>query len=457
MCQMIRGKNLVWLQMALLLMSTVILPFCLAGCHAEKNEKSESQTEGGEVTAISRELKLAVVCEPVGEKDKSWVECLVYEFNKAYPDVQVTLMPFGKSSDNRDIAMAKLSTAIAGDDPPDLILLRNVTDRIDALASQGYVEDLTPYAEKSDSVHLEDYYSKVLECGRREGILVCIPKAFRIETLVTSKNYFGDAKTWTYSELLDFCNAHPNSRFFHKTIPEYVFGPILRESIEYFIDEDQGKCHFDSEEFRTFLEYAGSYSAWAGRTFDPIDPEDYASALRDGKVLAVNYDISQLRHLKDVRKDFGDAANFVGFPNKEGRPLYRAVLETSFSPFAIASTSGNKEGAFRFIEWYLNLDDNPVLQFDTLPLCANRRKMEEKIKIALAGQEGYENGEPVMTEDDVKTLRILLEGLEPTSDDIAPLSQIVYSEARTYFSGEKTLDEVIDVIQKRATLYLQEK
>ena len=459
-------SKLMRLRMALLLMAMAFALVCLAGCNARKSGESktesgekESKTESGEVTASGRGLKVAVVNVGVEIKGgKSGIEILAEEYSKTHPDTPMTLVTFGEGNTiSMDVAMAKLSAEIVGDDPPDLIFLQNITDRLDALASQGYLEDLTPYAEKSESVHLEDYYPKVLECGRKGGILACIPKSFTIETLVTSKNYFGDAKTWTYSELLDFCNAYPNSRFLHRIMPEMVFGQVLRDSIEYFVDEDQRKCHFDSEEFRAFLEYAGSYSAWAGRTFDPIDPEDYASALRDGKVLAVNYDVSQLRHLKDVRKDFGDAANFVGFPNKEGRPLYRAVLETSFSPFAIASTSGNKEGAFRFIEWYLNLDDNPVLQFDTLPLCANRRKMEEKIKIALAGQEGYENGEPVMTEDDVKTLRILLEGLEPTSDDIAPLSQIVYSEARTYFSGEKTLDEVIDVIQKRATLYLQEK
>ena len=62
-----------------------------------------------------------------------------------------------------------------------------------------------------------------------------------------------------------------------------------------------------------------------------------------------------------------------------------------------------------------------------------------------------------MTEEDLKTLRILLEGLEPLPDDNLPLYRIAYAEARTYFSGEKSLDEVIDVIQNRATLYMNEK
>ncbi|MBR3470377.1 MAG: extracellular solute-binding protein [Lachnospiraceae bacterium] len=454
MFQSIQGKNILRLQVVFLLMATMFMPICLASCHVGKSSEKESKAESGEGTSFSRELKLAVVCESVGGKDKSWVEYLVYEYNKTHPDVVITLMPYGEAFSKTDIPMAQLTAQINGEDPPDLILLRNITDNLDALAIKGYMEDLTPYAEKSETVHLEDYYPKVLECGRKEGVLVCIPKYFEIDTVITSKNYFGDA-TWNYPQLLDFCNAHPNSRFYHNTSPEMLLATLLRESIDYFVDEDQGKCHFDSEEFKSFLEYVGSYSAWGSRTFDPIDSEDYVSSLSDGKVLAWYFYVRNLSNLKDVRMDFGDTANFVGFPNKGGRPVHRIWMD--HSTFAITSTSDNKEGAFQFLEWYLALDEDPVLTIDPLRLCANRKEMEEKIEIAIAGRENINGGAPDMTEEDLKTLRILLEGLEPLPDDNLPLYRIAYAEARTYFSGEKSLAEVIDVIQRRATLYLQEK
>ena len=453
MFQSIQKKTILRLQVALLFMATVIMLFCLAGCRDGKSSEKESKAESGEWTASSRELKLAVVCESVDGKDKSWIEYLVYEFNKTYPDVSITLMPFGEAFSKTDIPMAKLTAQINGDNPPDLILLRNITDNLDALAVQGYVEDLTPYVEKSEVVHLEDYYPKVLECGRKEGVLVCIPKNFEIDTVITSKNYFNDT-TWTYPQLLDFCNEHPNSRFYANTRPEMLLAMLLRESIDYFACEDQGKCHFDSEEFRSFLEYAGSYSAWGSRTFDPIDPEDYASGLRDGRVLAQHFYVKNLADMKDIRINFGDAANFVGFPNKGGRPIHRIWMD--HSTFAITSTSNNKEGAFQFLEWYLTLDEDLVLTVDPLRLCANRKEMEEKIEIAMAGG-NINDGEPDMTEEDLKTLRILLEGLEPMPDDNDPLYKIVFAETKSYFAGDKTLDEVIDVIQSRAMLYLQEK
>ena len=157
MYQLFQTKTVIRLRVVLLFMATMILPFFLAGCNAGKSGEKESKAESGEGTASSRELKLAVVCESVGGKDKSWVEYLVHEYNKTHPDVSVTLMPFGEAFTKTDIPMAQLTVQINGDDPPDLILLRNITDNLDALAIQGYVEDLTPYAEKSEVVHLEDY------------------------------------------------------------------------------------------------------------------------------------------------------------------------------------------------------------------------------------------------------------------------------------------------------------
>ena len=106
---------------------------------------------------------------------------------------------------------------------------------------------------------------------------------------------------------------------------------------------------------------------------------------------------------------------------------------------------------------YLTLDEDPVLTVDPLRLCANRKEMEEKIELAMAGRENINGGEPTVTEEDLKTLRILLEDLEPMPDDNDPLYKIVFAETKPYFSGDKTVDDIIDVIQNRATLYMTEK
>ena len=446
---------------------TVIMLFCFAGCQAKKitgvgetRDPTSTRTGNNEITetgnngspASDGTLKLAVVCVEVGGPQKSWIEVLADEYNKNHPDAPVTIVPFGDTKLMEvDKAMAQLSVAIAGDDPPDLILLQNITSRLDALVSQCYVEDLTPFAEKSEAVHLEDYYQKVLDCGRTEGILAVIPKTFAISTLVTSKNVFGGSNGWTYSQMLDFCKTHEANPILPETTPEILLFEILRESIDSFVDEEQNKCHFDSEEFKAFLEYVGSYCAWSSRQYEYADPDE-SSTFREGKILAKYEAIFRLGDLKNIRRDFGDTANFVGFPSKYGTPVYRITMSGDDS-FAITSTSDKKEEAWKFIEWYLYRED----ESDKLELCTNRKRMEEKVGIALAGRENVNDGEPEITEEDREMLKILLKYLDPLPDDNIPLYRIVYAEARTYFSGDKTLDEVIDVIQNRATLYMQEK
>ena len=478
MDRLLQKKTAMRLRKALLLMAMVIVLFCLAGCQAKKEEKvGNCQEKNGESMGKTEDhagsekgnnginetgnngssdshgmLKLAVVCVEVGGPQKSWIEVLADEYNKNHLDAPVTIVPFGDAKLMEvDKAMAQLSVAIAGDDPPDLILLQNVTSRLDPLVSQGYVEDLTPFAEKSEKVHLEDYYQQVLDCGRKEGVLAVIPKTFAISTLVTSQNVFDGSTGWTYSQMLDCCKAHETNPLLPGSSPEMLLFEILRESIDAFVDEEQNKCHFDSEEFKAFLEYVGTYCAWSSRQYEYADQGE-SSTFREGKILAKYEAIFWLTELKNIRRDFGDIANFVGFPSKYGTPVHRITMSGDNS-FAMTSTSNKKEEAWKFIEWYLYKED----EYDNLELCADRKRMEEKIGIALAGRENVNDGEPAMTEEDRETLEILLEHLEPLSDDDIPLYRIAYAEARTYFSGDKTLDEVIDVIQNRATLYLQEK
>ena len=354
---------------------TVIMLFCLAGCQAKNitgvgktkdpagtktgnnGDPASTETVNGGSASSDGTLKLAVVCIEVGGAQKSWIEVLVDEYNESHPDVPITIVPYGDAKLMEvDKNMAQLSVAVAGDDPPDLILLQNITSRLDPLVSQGYVEDLTPFAERSEIVHLEDYYQKVLDCGRKEGVLAVIPKTFAISTLVTSKNIFDGNSGWTYSQMLYCCKAHETSPLLPGSSPEMLLFEILRESVDAFVDEDQNKCHFDSEEFKSFLEYVGTYCAWSSRQYEYIDSEEEGSALREGKILAKYEAIFWLSELKNIRRDFGHTANFVGFPSKYGRPVYRITMSGDDS-FAMTSTSNKKEAAWKFIEWYLCKED----------------------------------------------------------------------------------------------------
>lgn len=62
----------------------------------------------------------------------------------------------------------------------------------------------------------------------------------------------------------------------------------------------------------------------------------------------------------------------------------------------------------------------------------------------------------VPIQEDVDAVRRLLEAAEPENLSWGNIFNIINEEAAPYFYGQKTLDEVVDIIQRRAQLCVSE-
>ena len=62
----------------------------------------------------------------------------------------------------------------------------------------------------------------------------------------------------------------------------------------------------------------------------------------------------------------------------------------------------------------------------------------------------------VPLEDEIAPIRELLAGARMDKNDSADIMTIVLEEAELYFAGEKTAEEVAELIQNRVTIYLDE-
>ena len=63
-----------------------------------------------------------------------------------------------------------------------------------------------------------------------------------------------------------------------------------------------------------------------------------------------------------------------------------------------------------------------------------------------------------VTENDIEMLRKLIGKIDSIASDRqnTSLMNIITEEAEAYFKGQKTLNEVTDIIQSRATIYVNE-
>lgn len=105
---------------------------------------------------------------------------LIAAYEAAHPGAKVELIPVGKQRDH----MAKLATAFAGGDPPELFLLN--FRRFGQFADKGVLAPLGPALGPSGQWRAEDFYEPAVEAFRYQGEQLCLPQ--NVSSLVVYYN-----------------------------------------------------------------------------------------------------------------------------------------------------------------------------------------------------------------------------------------------------------------------------
>ena len=167
----------------------------------------------------------------------------------------------------------------------------------------------------------------------------------------------------------------------------------------------------------------------------------------------------------------GENVTYIGFP-VEGES--GTVIRPAEQALAISIGSKHKEAAWEFICQFLDktyqsdLDDNFPIRRSVLEesLLANRtteyttdadgnQKPVAKGKLLFAGEEPVEIY--CVTEEQAGELLHLIESATICSSIDYQLYNVFLEEAGSYFSGDKTLEEAVAVMQSRASIYIGEK
>ena len=234
----------------------------------------------------------------------------------------------------------------------------------------------------------------------------------------------------------------------------------LYNNMDYFVDPETGECRFDSEEFKQILEYAGSYP-------EEIDWENYDDSesdiqkIQSGKVIAEPvylYDLQSVQEYTDYV--FQGKCNFIGYPDIAGDSA--TIIQPS-SVYGICTASKNKEDAWKFIEFVLTSDTGREYGFP-----ANDKEFQKLVDEELkhtgktGGGVGWGDGEVYeyhyATQEEIDIFFDLLSKakLSPTTGGDQEIFTIIEEEIESYFSGQKSVDDVSKVIQSRVNLYVKE-
>ena len=392
---------------------------------------------------------------------------IVSSFNRIQTEYQVTVVEYAKDAQSSlewQEPYERMLMDVLGDNPPDLIdvgstLTARLQPTLADLLEKDYIEDLKPYLAQSSGIQREQLEEKMLDLCTYQGKLGVIPTSYGITTLTVNGQEFPNRFGWSTDEMMAYDQKHPQTELMEGCSAQLIFDLTITRNMKSFVDFENAEADFQSRQFRALMEYAATYPDGDGFVYNNAKEK-----LVNLRSIFSPVSIQQIRNL-----EFGGNGQPIGYPTMDGTPLSLMNVCLDGVSVSICKRSDAKEGAWKFIEYALGYDylekENYMDSFAGIPTNkALLRKMLDRLSAKDGPLDGKEyqdglgrkyKGYP-MTEEEKELLGQLIDSIVLDDPRLRDVTSIVREEAASYFAGQKSLDQVISVLENRVRLYLQE-
>ena len=415
----------------------VAMGILLAGCGKKQTTQEVRYDEAGN-------RLVSLYCFTDFDADR--LDIIVKQFNKNASGCRIVMIkPVGN-----DAYGGELTKMIAEGEAPDLIYSTYST-RLFKLVEDELIEDLIPYIEASDALSTSDLDDNVVKAYTVGGKLIGLPSTIMFDALWTIDNFEDKYEAgWTYDDFFDWMRRAdtPGGPL---TSKEYVLNHLFPPMFSKCVSED-GKADFINDTFKNLL----SEIAKLNMSTKPLDKKESWQFLTEHEnaecwlgTSVISYD-----NLYQISAGRGRELNFVGYPSFDKKLVAYYDDMTSLS---IVSASGVKDDAYAFVQYYITYmegvrDQNLLPQSYIFTYLKNR---EASIQAAFESVKD----DPVATKImkySVETADNLIKNAVCKDYKTDEVLEIVREEAMAYLNGEKRLDDVCNVIERRVQLHLDE-
>lgn len=390
-------------------------------------------------------------------------------FNRENDSYRIKLVDYSSlnSEDDWNAGQTQFNLDIASGNIPDVMLFRP-EDAVGSYANKGLFVDLDPYIKNDPELANTEFLQNIMDAYKVNGKQLMLTPAFYVTSYATKKDYLEPGKEGMTLKEADELIKKAGAQYM------YAFGitskeEILREGISFagsrYIDWENKKCSFNSQDFVEFLEFVNKFPAEISENAW----EDFADdSYRSGQALFKLSYLDNFRSYKRLRDgDFASDVSFIGFPNLDGANTSLIYPENII---AISSRSKVSEGAWQFVRMLFTKEyqdkteyNFPVRQesFDKLAEASKEKEfyMDGNDKIYV--DDSYYIGDQEITieplnDEDIKFIKEYIGSLDSVFNSNDAIMDIIMEEANSFFNGEKTAQQVADIIQSRVSIYVNE-
>uniref|UniRef100_UPI004056340F ABC transporter substrate-binding protein n=1 Tax=Acetatifactor sp. TaxID=1872090 RepID=UPI004056340F len=395
----------------------------------------------------------------------------VINYNKSSDQYRIVVKEYDSYNTMEDYTASytQLNNDIITGNMPDILVAESMLP-IDNYISKGLIADIGALIEKDEELSEIEYLQNVFDAYSVDEKLYYVIPSFYVQSFVAKTAMVGERESWTMQEFQEFVKTLPEgTAAISELTRTYFMNMVMQYCGSEFIDVSTGKCSFDSQEFISILEYAKTLPAELAEDYYNEDYwMNYESQYREDRAVLMQAHIASMRDMNMTMNGyFGEDVNFIGFPTATGNG---SIIMGSES-YVLSAKSKNLEGAWDFLRYYLTEEYQKSLEWG-FPVV--KSVFDEKAKEALARPYWIdENGEKVEYDNyfTINGESVILEPLNQEQLDQLidvvtsankryyyneDIQNIITEEAEAFFEGQKTAQEVVQIIQSRAQIFVDE-
>ncbi|MCL2719056.1 MAG: ABC transporter substrate-binding protein [Lachnospiraceae bacterium] len=394
---------------------------------------------------------------------------VVANFNKTNPDYRVEVKAYSDSRSNRvedDVINAFNIDLTAGYIPDMVFLARNSPNL--GYAAKGLFADLNKLMDNDPDFDKNDYLTNIFKLLEANGKLNFGTTSFSITTLMGRVSEWGERLSFTWNEYDAFLEGRPDNILPIGTAPDFAYdghaitkeeflSTMLTQKMGDFVNFETGTCSFENLSFTQLLKKTDRF---------PLNREDYTAPMdfhsSNPPLLWLPYfyafDNMSGFHPQSIKANsFGEEIIYIGVPTDE--VVSNGSICNPRDLFAIFESAKEKGGAWEFAK-YLLIDFQETagagLMSSLSGFPVKNSALEFLVREAKK-KDTYETwGVLPPTDREIERVLELVHSLDyiNLTDDF--IMNIIIEEAYSYFTGQKTPEQVAVVVQNRVSLYLKE-
>ena len=402
----------------------------------------------------------------------------IIEFNRGSGEYRIEVQDYSEynTEDDYSAGLTKLKTEIMSGKVPDIIDLSGLS--VDELAAKGILADLYTFIDSDSELSRDDLFQSVLGAIETDGKLYRTASSFAVQTVLGAPSVVGDEPGWTLEEFNAALANMPEgcTPFSEDMTRDNILRTMLSLEMGELVNWSTGECKFDSESFKSILEFAAQFP----ETFDYEGYEwtDETDRIASGQQMLMTMYLSDFESSRMYAAIFGGDVTYIGYPVSEG---VGNMLQIDDSGLAISAKSANQDAAWQFVRKFFTekYQTENVYSFPT-----NRAAFDAKLKQAMTPiWRTDENGNYVLDENGnkieesqgtwgwgnitVEMYALTQEEADAIVDVInattrvysydEDIMDIITTEAAAFFAGQKSVDEVAKLVQSKANIKVNER